>query len=217
MKTDLMLQEDVADELAFDPSVDSSNIGVAAKDGIVTLTGRVDTYAEKIAAEKAAKRVAGVKAIASEIDVEIAAFRKRDDTEIAAAAVNVLDWDTMIPADKIKVKVEHGWLTLDGQVPWQYQKDAAERAVSNLVGVRGVSNLILVAPTVRSSEVAEKIRKAFERTADLDANRLTVDASDGTVTLRGHVRSWAEHDEAGRAAFAVSGVSRVDNLTTVGA
>jgi len=217
MKTDLMLQEDVADELAFDPSVDSSNIGVAAKDGIVTLTGRVDTYAEKIAAEKAAKRVAGVKAIASEIDVEIAAFRKRDDTEIAAAAVNVLDWDTMIPADKIKVKVEHGWLTLDGQVPWQYQKDAAERAVSNLVGVRGVSNLILVAPAVRSSEVAEKIRKAFERTADLDANRLTVDASDGTVTLRGHVRSWAEHDEAGRAAFAVSGVSRVDNLTTVGA
>jgi len=216
MKTDLTLQEDVADELAFDPSVEASNIGVAAKDGVVTLTGRVATYAEKIAAEHAAKRVAGVKAIATELQVEIPALHERSDTDIASAALNVLDWDTMIPADKVAVKVDHGWLTLEGRVPWQFQRDAAERAVRNLAGVRGVSNLIAVAPSVTSSDVSEKIRKSFERSADLDASRLTIETHDGSVTLRGHVRTWAEHDEAGRAAFAVPGVMRVDNFTTVG-
>jgi len=216
MKPDLTLQEDVAEELAFDPSVDAAAIGVAAKDGVVTLTGKVPSFSDKFAAEKAAKRVAGVRGIAPEIEVVLPAFRRRDDADIAAAALNVLQWNDTIPRDAITIKVEQGWLTLEGHVEWQFQKENAERAVRHLIGVRGVFNAITVTPRVKSIDVENKIRKTFERSADIDASRVYAETHDGTVTLRGAVRTWSERDDASRAAYAVPGVSTVENLTAVG-
>lgn len=215
MKTDLGLQEDVAEELAFDPSVDHGKIGVAAKDGIVTLSGGVPNYAGKIAAENAAKRVSGVKAIAMEIAVDLPMFHKRSDAEIASSALNVLAWEVTLPENAVTVKVEGGWLTLEGRVEWQFLKDNAERAVRHLVGVVGVSDLIAVAPRVKSSDVVQKIRRTFERSAEIDANRVLADTHDGIVTLRGPVHSWAEHDDASRAAYSVPGVTKVENFTMV--
>lgn len=215
MKTDLTVQQDVADELAFEPSVDASSIGVAAKDGVVTLTGRVGSYAEKVAAEQAAKRVVGVKALASEIEVELPALRKRNDADLAAAALNVLAWEDTVPQDAVTVQIEDGWVTLEGRVEWQFQRENAERAVRNLTGVRGITDLIEVVPRIKSAEVKDTIRKAFARNADLDANRVVVETHNGTVTLRGTVRSWAEHDDAERAAYSVPGVANVENLTTL--
>ncbi len=215
MKTDLILHEDVAEELASDPGVDASNIGVASKNGVVTLSGTVRAYAEKIAAEEAAKRVAGVKALASEIEVELPAFRRRIDTDIAAAALHALSWEDTIPRDAVTVEVSQGWLTLEGRVEWHFQKENAERAVRHLTGVRGVSNMIVIAPHVLNADVKDQIRKSFERSADIDAARVIVETHDGSVTLRGTVRSWAERIDAARAAYAVPGVSEVENLTTV--
>lgn len=215
MKTDLTVQQDVADELAFEPSVDASSIGVAAKDGVVTLTGRVGSYAEKVAAEQAAKRVVGVKALASEIEVELPALRKRNDADLAAAALNVLAWEDTVPQDAVTVQIEDGWVTLEGRVEWQFQRENAERAVRNLTGVRGITDLIEVVPRIKSAEVKDTIRKAFARNADLDTNRVVVETHNGTVTLRGTVRSWAEHDDAERAAYSVPGVANVENLTTL--
>ena len=214
-ETDLDLQKTVADELAFEPSVESARIGVAAKDGIVTLTGIVDSYAEKIAAEHAAKRVAGVKGLASEIEVELPAFHRRSDGDIAAAALNVLAWDVSVPNDAVKVQVEDGWMTLEGQVDWEYQRERAEQVVRHLTGVRGLTNLIGLKPRVSVTDVKEKLRHAFERRAGAEANELDVEAKDGIVTLRGHVHSWAERADATRAAFSIPGVTSVENLTTL--
>lgn len=197
MKTDLGLLEDVAEELSFDPSVDAARIGVAAKDGIVTLTGKVPSYAEKIAAEKSAKRVAGVKGVAQGIEVELPALHQRSDAQIASAALNVLDWEITLPKDAITVKVENGWLTLEGQVSWQFLKANAEQAVRNLTGVNGISNFITVTPSsIADGDVTDKIRKTFERSAQIDANHVVVKTENGTVKLYGSVHSWAEHDDA---------------------
>ena len=215
MKTDLTLQEDVAEELAFDPSVDNGNIGVAAKDGVVTLTGKVPTFADKVAAEKAAKRVSGVKAIAQDIEVELPAFHKRDDAEIAAAALNVLAWEVTVPKDAVTVRVEQGWLTLEGRVNWEFVRRNADRAVRHLLGVVGVTNLITVTPQVAVADVTAKIRKTFERSAEIDAQRVTAETHGSTVTLRGTVHSWTEHDDAARAAYSVPGVTKVENDTLV--
>jgi osmotically-inducible protein OsmY len=214
-KTDLDLQQDVVDELAFEPSVDASQIGVAAKDGVVTLTGRVDSYAEKIAAERAAKRVVGVKGLAVELEIELPASHKRSDADIAASALNVLAWDVSVPKDAVTVQVENAWLTLEGQVDWEYQKESAEQAVHRLAGVRGVTNRIAVRARATIADVKEKLRETFERRAGLDADHLSVETHDGTVTLRGTVHTWAERDDATRAAFSVPGVTLVENLTTI--
>lgn len=215
MKSDSQLQRDVTEELHWDPQVGRTEVGIAVRDGVVTLTGTVNTYAQKLAAERAAERVSGVKAIADDLAVKLPGFGKRSDTEIAHAAVNALTWDTEVPEEKITVKVDNGWITLDGLVPYRYQSEAAERAVRYLIGVKGVTNLMKVEPAPSVSEVKTKIEDAFKRSAEIDSGHVTVEASDGKVTLKGTVRSWTERRDAERAAWSAPGVKQVDDRIVV--
>jgi len=216
MKTDLQLQRDVIDELKFEPSIHEAEIGVAAKDGVVTLTGVVDSYAEKFSAERTAERVNGVKAVADELEVKLPGPHQRTDTELAHAVANALHWDIQVPDDRIKATVEKGWVDLDGEVEWQYQKWAADSAVRNLTGVKGVSNLIKVKPKkVSTYEVSEKIRDSLRRHAERDADKITIEARGGEVTLRGTVSSFAERQDAERAAWQAPGVTKVEDFIAV--
>lgn len=213
------LQHVVQEELEWEPSVDASQIGVAAtQPGIVTLTGTVATYAEKVSAERAAKRLSGVRAVANDIEVRPIGSMKRTDTDIAQAVLRALDWDIAVPHQKIKARVADGWVTLEGEVALQFQRAAAENAVRRLSGVRGVSNQIglQVRPSVQPAEVKGRIEAAFRRSADIDAKGIQVDAKDSMITLRGKVRTWAERDEAERAAWAAPGVLAVKDELTVG-
>lgn len=213
--TDNELQQDVLRELQWEPSVDAAHIGVSVKNGVVTLSGHVPSYAEKYAAEKAAKRVHGVRAVANELDVNLPGSSERTDEDVAMGVVNALKANTLVPDQKVKVTVSKGWVTLEGEVEWNYEKTAAENAIRYLTGVKGVSNLITVKPRVSPSDIKDKIERAFKRSAELDANRITVEVDGGKVTLRGTVRSWAERDEAAREAWAAPGVWSVENHIVV--
>ncbi|MBV8654190.1 MAG: BON domain-containing protein [Alphaproteobacteria bacterium] len=211
MNNDLLLQQRVIDELEFEPSVNAAHIGISARDGVVTLSGHVASYAEKFAAERTVRRVKGVKAVAQELVVELPSDRKTADDEIAARAVRILSWDTLVPKDKIAVKVEHGIVTLSGKVDWAYQRAEAEHDVHRLGGVTAVINQILVEPHVRSGDVHAKIRDALERNAEVEARHITVDVVGGKVTLRGKVNAWSEREVAERAAWSAPGVTEVED------
>jgi osmotically-inducible protein OsmY len=214
-KTDSQLRTDVEAELKWEPRVNPNEIGVAVKDGVVTLTGWVDSYTKRYAAEEAAHRVRGVRAVANEIEVKLPALAERTDADIAAAAVRALEWDAMVNVDNLDVTVSKGWVTLKGSVDWQFQKTDAERVVSRLIGVKGVTNLLTIKPRVTQSDVKQKIEQALVRSAQTDASKITVEVDGSKVILKGTVRAYAEKQEAERAAWAAPGVTSVDNRITV--
>ncbi|WP_454887565.1 BON domain-containing protein [Sphingomonas oryzagri] len=213
MKSDAQLQHDVIAELEWEPSVDHAQIGVAVNDGVVTLSGYVQSYPEKVAAERAARRVAGVKAIAEEIKVRFASDPKVADHEIAKRILDMFAWNVLVPDDRITVKVEHGWVSLSGTVDWHYQRDEARKLAGKVHGVTGISNLIEITQHPAAHDVKERIVSAFKRQADLDAATVTVSTEGGKVTLGGRVKAWNERTIAERAAWGAPGVTEVrDNI-----
>jgi osmotically-inducible protein OsmY len=215
MKTDSQLQSDVIAELAWEPSIHSEEIGVEVKGGVVTLAGHVGTYLEKLEVERAALRVVGVKALAVEIDVRLAGFNARTDGDIARTVENVLQWTTCLPKDAVAIMVEGGWVTLSGEVQWDYQRKAAVDAVRYLMGVKGVSDLIAIKPIVSAPLVKADIEAALLRRARKDSNSISVSVDGNDVTLSGYVHDWSERDLATQTAWGSPGVRSVTNNTTV--
>lgn len=209
MKSDLQLKADVADELAWDRSVNAAHVGVAVKEGVVTLSGHLESFAEKHAAERAARRVAGVRGIALDLDVKPTSGHQRSDSEIAQAATAALRLNSLVPDGKVKVEVEDGWVTLTGEVDWRYQFASAEQCVRPLAGVRGLFNQVTIRPRVQGDDIARQIAAALARQAEREARHIGIDVDGAIVTLSGKVHSMAEHDAAVGVAFSVRGVSRV--------
>lgn len=215
MTTDRELQERVLNALEFEPGVDAAKIGVTTHEGVVTLRGSLSTFYEKWRAECAAAHVHGVRAIANDIEVLPDHHTRRNDTAIAEAAANAISWDTAVPAKSVLVRVNDGWVTLTGDVEWQYQREAAEHTVRRLYGVKGLTNSIMVKPLVHVADVKSKIEDAFRRSAEIDAQHVRVEARDGQVVLTGTVRSISERSEAERAAWSAPGVIMVDDRIAV--
>lgn len=213
--TDKEIQQAVLREIEWEPQVSSTEIGVSVKDGIVTLSGFVDSYSKKYHAERAALRVYGVKAVANDLEVKLPSSSERTDQDIARAAVQALASRITVPADQIKVTVRNGWITLEGEVEWKFQHEAAASAVRHLAGVKGVTNLIAVKPKVSPTTIHSQIEGALKRMAEVDARRVTVEVDGSKVILHGAVRSWAEREEAERAAWRAPGVAQVENLIVV--
>lgn len=216
MRTDSELQRGVIEALAWEPSIDGAAIGVSAESGIVMLNGTVKSLPQKWTAVRVAQHVSGVKAVTDELTVRLPGDCERSDADIARAAVNALDWNVSVPRNRVKVVVEHGRITLEGEVRFHYEKIAAERAVRNLIGVTGVNNVISVMPPkISAGDVKHRIEQALERAAEVDADKISVEAANGKVTLRGNVKSWTERDEAEWAAWAAPGVSGVENYIRI--
>jgi osmotically-inducible protein OsmY len=215
MRSDIDIKRDVEAELRWNPDIDATDIAVSVKDGVVTLSGFMRSYAQKYEAEQTAKRVNGVRAVANDIEVRLPIFNQRPDPEVARDAVEEIQKNLPYSSDHIRVVVRDGWVTLEGSVEWNYQRERAEQVVRRVRGVKGVTNLIELQPRVPPVEVKHRIEEAFRRSAELDANRITVETEGGVVTLRGTVRSWAERQEAERVAWATPGVVRVNNLITI--
>jgi osmotically-inducible protein OsmY len=215
MRTDNEIQRDIGDELRWDPSLQDDDIAVSVRDGVVTLAGYVKSYLDKWRAERVASKVKGVRAVANDLTVRLPSGSERPDPDIARAAIDALKWNIAVPADRIRIKVDKGWVTLEGDVDWDYQREAAERAVRSLTGVKGVTNLIGVSATPTPQDVKQKIKDALERVAQFDADRITVEVDGHRVILNGTVRSYAERRDAERAARNAPGITEVENRLTV--
>ena len=211
MRSDAQLRSDIVAELSWDPAITATDVGVIVKDGVVTLTGHPSSHAEKYAIERAAQRVKGVKALAIEMPVKLASDHERTDADIAMAVERAIEWNVLVPDDKIHPMVENGWVTLNGEVEWDYQRRAAEFAVRDLLGVTGVSNRVVVKPKFTAADVEKKIREALERQADREAERIKIEVNGAHVTLSGKVHTWAERKAAQGAAWSAPGVANVIN------